>query len=138
MAQIHEAIELSNSQLSVQNDFARSETEHDVHGALSQNDMANDIVRIDDDAALNELSLPPADRGIQAWLFLLAAFMLEALVWGFAWTFGVFQDYYSDHDLFREDSSSLAIVGTAQSGIMYIGMLPMLYSLLKFPNFRKW
>jgi hypothetical protein len=29
-----------------------------------------------------EFSLPPVDRGKQAWLFLAGAFMIEALVWG--------------------------------------------------------
>lgn len=30
----------------------------------------------------NEFSLSPTDGGRDAWLFLLAAFVLEALVWG--------------------------------------------------------
>lgn len=30
----------------------------------------------------NGFSLPPTDGGKDAWLFLLAAFVLEALVWG--------------------------------------------------------
>ena len=29
-----------------------------------------------------EFSLPPVDTGKDAWLFLLACFVLEALVWG--------------------------------------------------------
>jgi hypothetical protein len=32
--------------------------------------------------AANGFSLPPTDGGKDAWLFLLAAFALEALVWG--------------------------------------------------------
>jgi hypothetical protein len=87
---------------------------------------------------LNEISLPPADSGPAAWYFLLSAFILEAFVWGFAFTFGIFQDYYVTHELFRESASSIATIGTAQSGVMYIGMLPMFYSLLKFPSFKLW
>lgn len=30
----------------------------------------------------NELNLPPVDGGKQAWLFLAACFVLEALIWG--------------------------------------------------------
>jgi hypothetical protein len=30
----------------------------------------------------HEFSLPPADRGKDAWLFLAAGFVVEALVWG--------------------------------------------------------
>lgn len=29
-----------------------------------------------------ETSIPPADKGKDAWLFLLAAFLVEAVVWG--------------------------------------------------------
>jgi len=31
---------------------------------------------------LHEFSLPPVDRGKDAWLFLAACFVVEALVWG--------------------------------------------------------
>lgn len=30
----------------------------------------------------HEFSLPPVDRGKDAWLFLAASFVIEALVWG--------------------------------------------------------
>ena len=30
----------------------------------------------------HEFSLPPVDRGKDAWLFLTACFLIEALVWG--------------------------------------------------------
>jgi hypothetical protein len=30
----------------------------------------------------HEFSLPPVDRGKDAWLFLAASFVLEALIWG--------------------------------------------------------
>lgn len=35
-----------------------------------------------DHASEQEFSLPPADTGREAWLFLAGAFMIEALVWG--------------------------------------------------------
>lgn len=31
---------------------------------------------------LDDEKLPPVDGGVQAWLFLMASAMLEALVWG--------------------------------------------------------
>lgn len=31
---------------------------------------------------LDDEKLPPVDRGVQAWLFLMASAMLESLVWG--------------------------------------------------------
>jgi hypothetical protein len=35
-----------------------------------------------DDISTEEERLPPVDGGIQAWMFLAACVMLEALIWG--------------------------------------------------------
>ena len=78
----------------------------------------------------SESQLPPIDRGKDAWLFLITCFFIEALVWGmhmdirllvgeirahhisgFAFSFGVFQDYYSTHEPFA-GSGNIAIIGT--------------------------
>lgn len=77
-------------------------------------------------------SLPPVDRGKDAWLFLAACFTVEALTWGmlylplhlylpyissllinigFPFAFGVFQDFYSTNAPFA-GSSQIAIIGT--------------------------
>jgi hypothetical protein len=74
-------------------------------------------------------SLPPTDGGKDAWLFLLASFMLEALIWGnssqplphfwgsrklilsgFPACYGVFQKYYGTHEPFA-GSKNIAVVG---------------------------
>lgn len=85
----------------------------------------------DVEVTCTEKGLPPVDRGVRAWLFLLACSMLEALVWGafrsawpsfevhaganegigYADAFGVFQDYYSEHEPFKE-SDDIAVIGT--------------------------
>jgi hypothetical protein len=57
------------------------------------------------------LALLPADRGKDAWLYLAASFMMEMLIWGFAFTFGLFQEYYSSHDLFSS-SGNIAVIGS--------------------------
>ncbi|KAL3472268.1 MFS general substrate transporter [Aspergillus californicus] len=75
--------------------------------------------------------LPPVDRGMDAWLFLAACFVMEALVWGFAFTYGVFQAYYTESDEFK-DSSNIAVVGTCAMGIMYLD-LPLV-----FAAYRQW
>jgi hypothetical protein len=54
---------------------------------------------------------PPADGGKDAWLFLAACFMMEALVWGFPFTFGLFQEYYSSHEPFASQGNT-AVIGT--------------------------
>jgi hypothetical protein len=38
--------------------------------------------RVEDGTGHEMPSLPPVDRGKDAWLFLAACFMIEALVWG--------------------------------------------------------
>ncbi|KAL7926456.1 major facilitator superfamily domain-containing protein [Trichoderma austrokoningii] len=63
--------------------------------------------------------IPAADTSRDAWLFLAACFMMEAMVWGFPFAFGIFQDYYRTHKPF-EGSSKTAIIGTCATGIMYL------------------
>ncbi|KAJ5087451.1 hypothetical protein N7456_011067 [Penicillium angulare] len=75
--------------------------------------------------------LPPIDRGMDAWLFLAACFVMEALVWGFAFSYGVFQAYYSEMDDFK-NSGNIAVVGTCAMGIMYLD-LPLV-----FAAYRQW
>lgn len=74
-----------------------------------------------------DFSLPPVDRGKDAWLFLAAGFMVEALTWGkssiggcadktlttpgVSFSYGVFQDYYSRNDEFKS-SGNTAVIGT--------------------------
>jgi len=72
-----------------------------------------DVNLIDQDFSPTPYSipLPPADTGKDAWLFLAACFMVEALVWGFPFTFGLFQEYYSAHQPFSS-TSNIAVIGT--------------------------
>jgi hypothetical protein len=57
------------------------------------------------------MALKPADGGFDAWAYLAASFMIEGLVWGFAFTFGLFQEYYSSHALFSS-SANIAVIGS--------------------------
>ncbi|KAF4461017.1 major facilitator superfamily transporter [Fusarium albosuccineum] len=68
-----------------------------------------------------EFSLPQADGGKDAYLFLAACFIIEALVWGFPFAFGVFQDYYRTHEPFA-GTGGIPIIGTCclSQGIMYL------------------
>lgn len=67
-------------------------------------------------------SLPSADRGRAAWLFLAGSFLVEALVWGFPYSFGIFQAYYASDALFAVDASRIAVIGTAATGILYLAL----------------
>lgn len=60
---------------------------------------------------------------------LLAAFVFEALLWGFPLSFGVFQNYYSQLPEFKDDPF-IAVVGTTASGISYMAA-PIVIPLIK-------
>jgi hypothetical protein len=59
-----------------------------------------------------EFSLPPADGGKDAWRFLVTCFFVEAFVWGFPFSYGIFEDYYSTHEPFA-GKSGVPAVGTS-------------------------
>ena len=81
--------------------------------------------------------LPPQDRGKDAWLLLLGAFIVEGFVWGVAFSFGVFQEYYSTIPQFAGDKSKLPIVGTICTGLMYLASPLALPLLRKYPHRRR-
>lgn len=82
-------------------------------------------------------SLPPADRGKDAWLFLAAAFVIEGLTWGYAFSFGIFQDYYSGLALFQGQQSRIPIIGTTSTGIMYLSSPVALLLMRNYPHRRR-
>ncbi|KAK9849631.1 major facilitator superfamily domain-containing protein [Penicillium brevicompactum] len=91
-----------------------------------------------DDSLENEkYSLPPVDGGKDAWLCLLGAFILEMVVWGFAFSFGVLQDYYSTNAPFSHDHSSRSIVGSCCMGILYLASPISLFVLQKWPRITR-
>ncbi|KAJ5999746.1 hypothetical protein N7481_000155 [Penicillium waksmanii] len=88
-------------------------------------------------ADLHEANLPPVDRGRGAWGFLAACFMIEALIWGFTFSYGIFQDYYSTHEPFKS-SGDIAVVGTCAMGISYM-LLPLAFIMIQgLPRFKLW
>ncbi|KAF7925009.1 uncharacterized protein EAE98_007097 [Botrytis deweyae] len=82
-------------------------------------------------------NVPRADGGKDAWLFLAACFLFEALIWGFPFAFGVFQTYYSTHPPFDKHANDIAITGTCATGIMYLFAPISLYVLETFPPTRR-
>ena len=65
-------------------------------------------------------ALPPVDRGNGAWKCLLGAFLVEAVLWGFAVSYGVFQNYYSHRPEFR-DNPNIDIIGTLSTSLTLLG-----------------
>ncbi|KAG8723612.1 hypothetical protein FRC09_002577 [Ceratobasidium sp. 395] len=69
--------------------------------------------------------LAPMDRGFGAWSFVASAFVLETLVWGFGYTYGVFQEYFIRVKTFKNASeATIGSIGTiAIAMYSFIGML---------------
>ncbi|KAJ5503739.1 Major facilitator superfamily domain general substrate transporter [Penicillium fimorum] len=86
---------------------------------------------------LDDEKLPPVDGGVQAWLFLMASAMLEALVWGYAFAFGIFQDYYSTHAPFK-GSDNIAVIGTCAMGIAYLVAPLAIVLMILVPKIARW
>lgn len=82
-------------------------------------------------------ALPRADGGQAAWLLLAACFGLEALVWGFPFSYGIFQDYYASEGLFTESSDGIAAIGTTATGLMYFAAPFVAVAGQRWPLWRR-
>ncbi|CAE6417854.1 unnamed protein product [Rhizoctonia solani] len=80
-------------------------------------------------------ALPPVDKGFAAWSFVFAGFMLEALVWGFGFTYGVFQEYFLHHRTFGNASEAeIGAVGTVALAIQYFEALFVNMAAQQWPH----
>ncbi|KAJ4266254.1 hypothetical protein NW762_004237 [Fusarium torreyae] len=84
-----------------------------------------------------EFSLPPVDGGRKAWLFLAACWVVEAVTFGFGFSFGVFQEYYSHHEPFS-GSNSIAAIGTTTTGMLYLGAPFVVIICRLYPRQARW
>ncbi|KAH7322170.1 major facilitator superfamily domain-containing protein [Rhizoctonia solani] len=81
------------------------------------------------------LTLPPVDKGFAAWSFVVAAFVLETLVWGFGFTYGVFQEYFLHHRTFGDASeAAIGAVGTVALAIEYFEVLIVILIAQQWPH----
>lgn len=53
-------------------------------------------------------------------------------------SYGVFQDYYSKTMPFSSQKSSIAVVGTCATGILYLGGSVVYAAIYRFPAFQKY
>ncbi|EXJ74679.1 uncharacterized protein A1O5_01372 [Cladophialophora psammophila CBS 110553] len=80
-------------------------------------------------------SLNPVDGGRAAWKLLLAAYVFEALLWGFPLSFGVFQNYYSQLPEFI-NQRYISVIGTIASSMSYMGAPLIIPVLRRFAKYR--
>ncbi|SPO02804.1 related to monocarboxylate transporter 2 [Cephalotrichum gorgonifer] len=118
-----------------QDSTARSQPSSDGNAYLERAPSPEDAI-----VAVNEsdtAALPPTDGGKDAWLFLAACFMIEGLVWGFPFAFGVFQSYYASHEPFA-GSRNIPVIGTCAMGIMYLDNALVSAVLRLYPRHARW
>ncbi|KAI0672646.1 MFS general substrate transporter [Trametes maxima] len=87
-------------------------------------------------ATIQELA--PVDRGIKAWTFCFAGFILDITVWGFSFSYGIFQDYYSSHPPFNKASGvAIAAVGTVALAIQYGEIVFLSFIFGRYPELMR-
>ncbi|RFU28808.1 hypothetical protein B7463_g7507, partial [Scytalidium lignicola] len=95
-----------------------------------------ELPRYDTTDEVEVRSLPPADRGRQAYLVLAGCTLIQAPVWGYSLAFGVFQEYYTTHNNVKGSPGAIATVGTTLNGLMYL-MMPLSFTALtRYPFLR--
>ncbi|TCD66716.1 hypothetical protein EIP91_001009 [Steccherinum ochraceum] len=86
----------------------------------------------------NVQELPPMDGGWQAWLFISASFVVEMLVWGFVFSYGIFQAYYTSHPPYQGKSAvAIAAVGPVAIAFQYVEALLLSFILGRYPELHK-
>ncbi|GAA6012717.1 hypothetical protein JCM11491_002540 [Sporobolomyces phaffii] len=82
----------------------------------SGNDVARDT-RMRSRSSGHEQSLPPVDKGVAAWTFVVAATILD---WGFGISFSVILVHLENHQPWSSASlAALSSIGTIQLGLMF-------------------
>ena len=92
---------------------------------------------IDLESNVQAASLPRVDGGKDAWLALAGCFILEGLVWGFPFAFGVFQRYLRAHAPFSKDPAGIAAISTTASGIMFLSSPLVALVIQRYPRIRR-
>ncbi|KAI9067649.1 MFS general substrate transporter [Trametes sanguinea] len=79
------------------------------------------------------------DRGIRAWTFCFSGFLLEMMIWGLCFSYGIFQDYYTTHPPFSSSSGvAIASVGTIAIALQYCEALIFCLTFDRYPEYLKW
>ena len=100
-----------------------------------------------------DVTVPRADGGKDAWLFLAGCFIFEALIWGnvlhffnlaickqsklatgFPFSSGVFQSFYTTHSLFADHPKVIAVIETLSTGIIYFFAPISIFVLETWPS----
>ncbi|KAJ5510100.1 Major facilitator superfamily domain general substrate transporter [Penicillium expansum] len=90
--------------------------------------------RFTDVSEIEQPTLPPADGGESCMVDV--SLMLFYSDTRFSTVFGVFQEYYSTHDVLQGSKNDLATVGTTSTGLLYL-LSPITFTLLtRYPHLQ--
>ncbi|KAJ6538885.1 MFS general substrate transporter [Mycena vulgaris] len=92
---------------------------------------------LDHSTTLNVDALPPMDRGFHALAYLASAWVVELLVWSYPFSYGVFLEHYKTHVFPDAPSSTLALVGSMSTGIIYLTSWMILPLIARYPTIKK-
>ncbi|TFY82320.1 hypothetical protein EWM64_g1692 [Hericium alpestre] len=110
-----------------------------IHGELAEEEDVEESSQTTE-GLRNESTLAPVDTGFSAMAFLVAAFVVEVLVWSFPFSYGIFLTFYLEDPRFASQPKSgtlLPLAGTLSSGVIYCTG-PVIYPLLaRFPQHRR-
>jgi len=81
--------------------------------------VVNSNTKSDTNTEREVAALPPVDGGRGAWSFLIAATIVETVVWGLPWSVGVLHNYWASQ-MFPGEESTLTLAATLQTGFMYM------------------
>ncbi|CAL1714357.1 unnamed protein product [Somion occarium] len=103
-----------------------------------QDTQSNASITTEPSPSVNIQELPPVDKGWQAWSFCFAGVVLEALVWGFSFSYGIFQAYYTSHPPFDKASRiAVASVGPIALAIEYGEGFLLSFFYTRYPDWIK-
>ncbi|KZS92900.1 MFS general substrate transporter [Sistotremastrum niveocremeum HHB9708] len=109
-------------------------------GELADRQNATDL-SFEEEPAIGAQSLAPVDTGFGAWSYLAAAFLVEAIVWGFPNSFGVFLEAYLKDGRYvtqASASSLLPLIGNLSSGIIYCSGTFIYPFIARYPYIRRY
>ncbi|EPQ56309.1 MFS general substrate transporter [Gloeophyllum trabeum ATCC 11539] len=111
--------------------------EKDALSEHEQQRIASNAEDVSEVVSGRETELPPVDGGWRAWTFCFAAFWLETMVWGFGYSYGVFQEYYSTHEFQSASNVAISAVGTVSLALTFGSTIPLMLYFRRYPTLIK-
>ncbi|KAF9267456.1 MFS general substrate transporter [Marasmius fiardii PR-910] len=83
-----------------------------------------------------DVSLHPTDHGFHAWAYLMSAWVLDLLIWGLPFTYGVFLDFYKTEVFPAASPGLIALPGSLCNGILYLSTIYIMPLISRFPMYK--